>query len=246
MRLVTAFLILGMAATLRAAEPKQIVNEAIAAQAGSVERLARIRTAHTEASGSMFSPNGELKMKRFGWVDWPNSFRLRFELDFGNNDVRAVEVCVAEGGAWKRSGPAPAVAMPPADLQEIMGDLHVYDLMTLLPLRDEKVTLTGIGASRVNGKPVQGILAEQKGLPDVKLFFDDESHLLTRVSYEGKDAGVKVVKDFLLSDYKTFDGVQMPTRLREYHDRKPTPAIDLTIDKYTFQAKPDPKWFAKP
>ena len=78
----------------------------------------------------------------------------------------------------------------------------------------------------------------------MKLYFDKGTHLLVKVERVSEEAGVKLDKEYLLSDPKEFDGVKLPTRLVETLGGKK--ASESTFTSYKFPSKPDDAAFAKP
>lgn len=78
-------------------------------------------------------------------------------------------------------------------------------VLALLPLLDDpKFTLTALGESKVEGKPVLGIKVALKGQSDVRLYFNRETGLLVKYGYRAKKSGeaAESLHETILSDYR--------------------------------------------
>ena len=123
-------------------------------------------------------------------------------------------------------------------------ELYVLWLATLTPLKKDDVTLAPVADIKVNGEPAAGVKATSKGRPDVKLYFDKKTHLLVKVERRVSEAGVAVDKEDFYSDYKEFDGVQLPTKLTFLVSGRKF--SELSSATYKLPKKIDESVFAKP
>jgi hypothetical protein len=119
---------------------------------------------------------------------------------------------------------------------------------SLYPLKDSKLyKLSPLGEVQINGKSAIGLQAVRKGYPDVNMFFDKKTGLLTKLEYRARDlqaGGSEVTKELYLSDYKKVKGALLPHKITLKHDGKDLLKAELTsidvVDRL------DDSTFAKP
>lgn len=128
---------------------------------------------------------------------------------------------------------------------EIKENLYASWIATLAPLTDKAFKLTSRGESKVNGRPVLGVKVSREGHRDVQLFFDKGTGLLTRSSTRAKDlfqGGDEQQAEELYSEYKDFDVVKRPTKVKQLRDGKEF--VEVAYSDYTLSEKLDDKLFA--
>jgi hypothetical protein len=221
-----------------AADALQRVEQAIAAHGGS-EQLAKLKHVSFTAKGNVYAGDMLKPAVREAQLDLPDKCRWTFELTgaaklvFVINGARGWQL--SQGASEPISGPF---------LDELTEQSNALVLGQLLPLRDKTVTLATLPEAKVGGEPAVGVRASRKGRPDVDLYFDKKTGLLSRLSYKGKEAGRVVLKEFEYSKYKPVDGVMVPTKLADRMDGKPI--AEWSVEKYAFPEKFPDETFAKP
>jgi hypothetical protein len=169
----------------------------------------------------------------------PDRMRLAIELE---TKFRVATVVNGSQG-WELSGGS-VRDLTTMRLQELREEIYVWWLSSLLPVRGADFTLAMLPETKVNERPTAGVLVSHKDHKDVKLYFDKSTSLLVKVERRGPEGGLPVDKEYFYSDYKEFDGVQLPTReLVLINGKKST---EVTYTRYRFMARPDEEAFKRP
>jgi hypothetical protein len=170
-------------------------------------------------------------------VSLPDRSRLVIDLD---KKVKIVSVLNGDK-AWESQG-GPPEAVTAQRVREMSEEVYVMWLTTLTPLKKDGVVLKPLPEKKVDTKPAVGVAVAAKGRPDVKMYFDKESHLLVKVERDALLAGQKLDKEYLYGDYKDVDGARLPGKLAEVVNGKKF--IEL---KAAYKlGKPDDSAFNKP
>jgi hypothetical protein len=238
--LVAAAVLVGRSSADDAADALRTVEQAIAAHGGS-EQLAKLKHVSYSAKGSMFAGDMLKPMSREAQLALPDKCRWTFEIT--GTPLKMVFVVNGTKG-WQMSQGASEPMGGPL-LEELTEQSNALALGQLLPLRDNKVvTLATLPEAKVGGEPAVGVRASRKGFPDVDLYFDKKTGLLSKLGYKGKEAGRVVLKEVEYSKYKSVDGLMVPGKLAERMEGKPT--FELTVEKYAFPEKFPDATFEKP
>ena len=227
-------------ADARAAQ--EIVERAIQAQAGSSERLDKLHAFISVAKGTMVTAQGPMSAVREVKASFPDFFRLDSRVTVGDQSVTAT-LAVNGLSGWMQQIGTPREELPLDRLVEIRNSLNVYWLATLIPLRDQAVTIKPLPDAMVDGAPAAVLQATQRNRPAVTLFFDKKSGLLVKASYRGPDADVEVLKDVSFLEHKEFDGLKLPTKEIEYFDGRKMG--EWVISDYKFPERLDRGVFEK-
>jgi hypothetical protein len=225
-----------------AATAQDLLEQAILAQ-GGVERLNRARLQTRSGRGEIVPPIGDA-VPYDGQVvlNLPTQGRWTFDLNPETQKLRLVVAINGDKG-WRSSG-GPAVDMTKDEAEGVRDEAYVAWLTTLVPLRGKQFELTALAQTPVHGRPAVGIQVVSKGRPDAKLYFDKQTMLLVKVERKGKEAGLPVVKEYLFSEHKDFDGLKLPTRVVEMTNGKKRGEVVFT--GYQFPPRLDESQFSKP
>ncbi len=82
-------------------------------------------------------------------------------------------------------------------------------------LREKAFRVVPVGEVQVAGRPALGLRVEQKGWPEVNVYYDKETGLPIKSEVRVKDPSTaqEVSDEFLLSDYQAFEGRQHYTKV---------------------------------
>jgi hypothetical protein len=220
------------------ADALAVIEDAIKAHGGA-DALAKAQSFTRTGVGTVSGfGDKEMPMTDELTVSLPDRSRVAIEID---KKVKLVAVLNGDKG-WESNG-GPGTAATAARVQEMAEEMYVLWLTTLTPLKKNDYLLKVLPEKKVGDKPAVGVGAAAKGRPDVKLYFDKESHLLVKVEREAIQGGQKLDKEYLFGDYKDVDGVQLPRRLTEIINGKKLVEIKTAVYKLH---KPDDAAFAKP
>ncbi len=237
--LATAGLLVPVA-NLRAddrADALAVVDEAIKAHGGT-DALAKAQSFTRSGSGTVSLFDKAIAITSEQTVSLPDRSRLAIEID---KKTRITAVLNGDKG-WESAG-GPATEMAAARVKELADETYVLWLATLTPLKKDTFLLKALPEKKVNAKPAVGLAVAAKGRPDVRLYFDKETHLLVKVEREAVEGGQKVDKEYYFADYKEVDGVKLPTKLTESINGKKFSEIGPVVYKLH---KPDETAFGKP
>jgi hypothetical protein len=242
MRKLLAVVALGCCSFVLAAqdEPAVILQKGIIAQGG--ERLAKTRTLLRIAKGELDAFPKPIPFVGEARFNLPEQARWSFELD-QNKQKSLIVLVVNKDKGWRASGGA-AQEMTARELETFREDAYVHWLMTLWPILQDKFELSAVPEAKVNGEAAVGIKVASKGKPDVRLFFDKKTSLLAKVEYKGKEADLVVNKEIIVSDYKNYDGLKLPSKLLFQSNGKRV--AEWNVTEYKFPDKIDEASFGKP
>jgi zinc protease len=213
-----------------------LLDEAIKAHGGA-DALAKAQNYTRTGKGTA----GEAKVSSEQSVSLPDKSRLAIDLEIGGNKIRVVAVLNGDKG-WESSG-GPATEMTATRVREMNEEGYVLWATTLVPLKKDGVSLKVLPESKVDGKAALVVAASSKGRPDLRLYFDKESHLLVKIERETVVGGAKVDKEYLFGDYKEVDGVKLPGKMTELiNGRKMT---EISSQEYKLR-KPEDSTFSRP
>ena len=130
-------------------------------------------------------------------------------------------------------------------LTELREEVYAQWLTTLVPLKKNPgFILTALADIRVNDRPASCINVARKGHEDVRLFFDKQTGLLIKMEHRTREAGLAVVKEYVYSEHRIFEGTRLPTRSVEISNGKKL--TEVTSISYKFLDQVDASTFAKP
>jgi hypothetical protein len=168
--------------------------------------------------------------------------RMRMSMSFDGGKSRLLVVINKEKG-WQSTGGA-ATELGDKRLADYRTEMYAHWLTTLLPLKDDGVTLKLLDEAQVNRRPAQVVRVSQKGQDEVTLYFDKKSGLLVKLTRPARDAGQTVDRAEFFSDHKKFAGVVRATKHFVYVDGKKT--AEITVSSYQFPTKLDERLFNRP
>jgi hypothetical protein len=183
----------------------EVIEKAIKAHGGA-DALNKAQMRSRTGEG-VVSLGGETRLTTEEIVHFPDRCRLVLELPQRN---RIILVLNGDKG-WTQAGGA-TQEMAKTALKEKQEELYVWWLMNLTPLRKDEFQLKPLADAKVNGQDASVVLVTRKDSPDVRMFFDNKSGLLVKMSRRAKESGLAVTKEYYYSDQKEFDGIMMPTK----------------------------------
>jgi hypothetical protein len=182
-----------------------VVEQAIKAQGGA-DALAKVQNVQRTGAGTITQANNTVAFT--AEVAWSLPDRLRLALVL---DKKFPVTTVLNGDkGWQSSGGPPA-EMRPESLREVRDELAVRRLTMLTPLTKDEFKLAPLPEIKVNGEPAAGVKAT-KDKTEVKLYFDKKTHLLVKIERRASEGGQMLDKEYVFSDHKEFDGIQLPTK----------------------------------
>lgn len=223
------------------AEASRIVAKAIDAHGGAA-KLAKLKAVEWKSKGTFHGPMGPGEFTTQVAVQFPD--KSRFDVSAGDS-FGFISVLNGDKG-WAKFG-EDHHEMDEGAINEVKENLYAMWLTTVAPLADKALTLKPLGESKIDERPVVGVLVSQAGHRDVSLYFDKETGLLAKMATRSKDlfqGGKEIDSEEFYSDYKEFGGVKRPTKVKGLKDGKT--AVEETRSDYKLSEKLDDKTFEKP
>ncbi len=205
------------------ADPRAFIEQAIAAQ-GGIKNFETIGARYTTVKGNLY----ELENATF------RSSIESFPPDYDRETVRVETIgvlvemttVVAANRGWE------VTKDQSNDHPELLGNslldrqlqMYVGYVATLLPvLRESGFTLSVEASQKVNDSLADVVLVRKKDKPDVRFFFDKQSHFLVKIRHEqiylheskpgGKDVWKSGVFEYFLSDYRLIDALEAERKM---------------------------------
>jgi outer membrane lipoprotein-sorting protein len=227
----------GTAARADEASPKAIIERAVKAQGGE-EKLAKFN-AHTFTEKGKFYGMGD-------GIDYEGKYAVQFPDKF-KMEIQNFFVLVLDGDKGWMTMNGNTEELTGDKLKDQKEERYASWVSSLLPLlKDNDFTLAALPETRVADKPAIGVKVSRKDHRDVKLYFDKGTGMLVKMEHRAKDeqANAEVDEEVTISDYKDFDGAQMPTKIVMKRDGKLF--VEAEVQDLKPAEKLDKSTFAKP
>lgn len=219
---------LALATAVQAQEsPKDLLERAYKAQ-GGYDKMAKLKATLVKGKGIIYLPVAEVSFTSEGASQLPDKFKSTLHFEINGMKVTQVQLLVGDKATILVNGNAQEI--DDNMKKEIKEQVYVEHVTSLIPLRDSTFTLTALGESKVDGKPALGIKIASKGHRDVNLYFDKETALIVKASYQAYDplAMKEVSQEQSYSDYKDLAGIKYPTKSLVNQDGKKFMEIEVT------------------
>jgi hypothetical protein len=222
------------------AEPAQILTKAIQALGGA-EHLRRQRTNESTGQGRAALQSSPIGYRFKSYADLP--LRYRDETEW-NNGAKFVQIVNGDRGWVVQNNMV--FDMDPVNLKSLQEMLHVYYILTLLPLREKDYTLASVPDQRQDGVMCYGFTVKAPGRADVTLFFERDTSLLLLVKTTAIDPNTyqPKVHETYFRDYEKLEGVLFPIRRVIYNDGNKV--MEQKYEQVRWPDKMDDKLFLKP
>lgn len=218
-----------------------VIDKAIEA-AGGREALAKYEKPFVmELKIRYFTPRGvtESKGKKTRW--FPDCFR-----DEGDGS-RGKFSMLFNGKSGKYTGYSAQKGMTvnslnESQIEQARDTIYCERLATLLPLAAPGFTLTMVDETVLDGRPSVGVKISHADRPDVTLYFDKETYVLTKQVRPWRQPGGNRTFTFLYDDYVEADGLVYPRKATHYLDDAKSYESEITdltfldaVDKTVFE-----------
>lgn len=223
------------------ADAKTVIDKAIEA-AGGREALAKYEKPFVmEIKIKFFTPRGvtESKSKKTRW--FPDCFR-----DEGDGSTRKFSM-LFNGKSGKYTGYTAQKGMTinslnESQIEQARDTIYCERLTTLLPLAAPGFTLTMVDEIVLDGRPSVGVKISHADRPDVTLYFDKETYVLTKQVRPWRQPGGNRTFTILYDDYVEADGLVYPRKATRYLDDVKSYESEITdlkfldsVDKTVFE-----------
>ncbi|HEV8058274.1 MAG TPA: hypothetical protein VGP68_00245 [Gemmataceae bacterium] len=194
--LACAVTCLGMSAAADPPSARTLIEQAIAAQ-GGMKALETIGATVVSTKGK-WNEFGEATFKAETSTQSANKYRQVLSVETEGNRIPYIAVLNGDQ-AWGRDD-LEVKEITGAELIDIRLQRYVDHVASLVPLlREEGFSLSIDARQTVNNAPADVVLVSKKDKPDVRLYFDSQSHLLAKIDHRRID--IKLDKEARFEDY---------------------------------------------
>jgi hypothetical protein len=172
-------------------------------------------------------------------VALPGKIKLDIKLDTKENLL----MCLEGDTGWSIASGFP-IDLSKEKIVELKDESYFLQVTNLISLLEPSSKLTSLGESKLMNKPVLGFKVSLAGGPEVSLYFDKETNLLTKAERKGKQSGVEILKGVQYSDFQTFGSAKFATK--ETHFLGGNKFVENKNITYTILDKVDASVFKKP
>jgi hypothetical protein len=191
--------------------PREVIERAIDAHGGPVQ-LGRLRTFIRSDAGQIIQRGGSKVMaSREVVLALPDQCRLNFEIQAGTERLPTVLV-VAGNQGWL-SGAGNVQDLTREAVEDIRGEIHLNNILTLLPLASMEVT--ALPAITLGEQQALGVQVVAKGHAPIKVWFDQKTGHLVKAERSGFEGGEAITRAYYFSEFKDQGGPKLPTRQME-------------------------------
>ncbi len=216
-----------------------VVKKGIEAHGGA-EVLKKLTAGESAFKGDMTVFGMDLEFTAKLVYQLPDKFRMEIDTEAGGQKLAIVQV--VNGTKTKSMLNGMATPLGEAEQKELRQAAMLQEISQLTPLLDKKYTLKLEKAT----DEANVVSVTAKDLNDTKLFFDKKTGLLTKTERKGLAPSMgeptEVTEESVMSDFKKFDGVMLPTKITVNHDGKKF--MTMTVTDAKLMEKAEEKAFA--
>src|SRR5262249_18903085 len=223
---------------------KSLLDKSIKASGGEAN-LAKVPTPHWKGKGQGRTPRGMAACEGEWAVRLPDRLRAKLTIGEGDKAYQQVRVLNGERG-WLRRNDDNAVTLDADSLAVEQQGLLQQRLTWLLPLREKEFTVTLLGESKLDGKPVLGLEVKPKEGAGFRLFFDAATSRLVQAATTVRDVrqAKEVAQETRFADYKDVQGVQRAHKITVL--REGQVVLELELSDMQLHEKLDDALFTRP
>ena len=229
--------------------PREIIDRAMKARADKIEWLDKQRTRIVTMEGKIYMlDKSEIDSIRQLQIEGASNVFWNTEMATPEGKKRLTMALQGTKG-WRQFSGTEAEELSLASIDEFKMEIYGHWLATLTPLKDRAFTLTRLPDAKVGDEPVAVVKAVLRFRPDVQLSFSNKTGQLLKVAYKAREQGVELRKEHIYSDYKTFDGILLPSKQIDTHQlngQNPMKMAEWNIKEYKFVDKLADDLFNKP
>lgn len=216
-----------------------------AIKAAGGEKLLAAKALQGKSRGTLLLLGNKSPVNNEFFVQGLDQVKWSSEVTLNDKQVTAVLVIDKDKGWIKGDNAEPGTLEKKQIKAFLQGFAALRLVESLVPLTTKEWKLSSLGELKIQDRSAIGIKAVKKGLPELDIFFDKETHLPLKAEMrieepDGKD--IPYTAHF--SDYKKFAGRLFFTRLKVYREEM----LVLEMERQEIQVKDNlpAETFAKP
>ena len=147
--------------------------------------------------------------------------KLKATWNVGEGEFKHIVTrCASDDRGWQSGNSFPTSELSTEDLNDLRTDMYGVFCSTLLTLTEKETRVTLGERAKVGVDSVVSLKLSRRPYPDVTLYFDEKSHLLRKMAYRSRQAGLTKSREFVYDGHKLVGGLMLPTTQTTYVDRK--------------------------
>jgi uncharacterized protein (TIGR02246 family) len=226
-----------------ATKPNSILGKAIDALGGE-ERLSKIGAITWKTKGTILFGDHENKVNTQWTIQGLDHLRHEFELDFGGNTVKGINVVAGDEG-WRKFGESRMELDSHAVASLKQHAYLAFVQITILPLKNPQFKAEEISEENIGGKPTAGVRAVGPDRKEFRLYFDRDSGLLLKLAANVEDFdGKEYLQETTFQNYKEIGGIKKAMKIEV--KRKGERFQEHQLTEFQILDKVDPQTFAIP
>ena len=221
---------------------KAILEKAVKAHGGK-ENLAKMNAISAKSEGKLEFYGG-LNFTQESTSNLPKQFKETITLEINGSSKSNITV-FDDGKAWMNVD-GKTTEFDAKMLGEIKEASNLMQLGSLHFVDAKDYTVTPLGESKVNDKPVVGVKVARQGFRDASLFFSKDTGLLSMISSMAYDVNTMkdTLEERLILSYQDVNGLKVAKKILVKHDGKKF--LEAEVTEFKLLDKVDPAVFAKP
>lgn len=242
--LVVAFAFHSLCADERA-DALVIIDQAVKA-VGGADKLKTLQAVTWKSKTKATVDGQEINFTASGAIQGNDRCRIELDVQINNNNAAIILVFTKDKG-WIKGNDNDANEAPKNVVAMMMTDLLALRLAELLlPLKENNLTLSPLGETKINDRAVLGVKVTPKDRPEINMFFDKETGLPAKCEMQVKESedAAELLHEFFFSDYKDFEGVKHFTKFKVKRDGKDF--METEVSELKSVEKHDEGMFGKP
>jgi len=201
-------------------DAREVIEAAIVAHGGEAA-VAKLKSVRIKVEGEAEFVAGQPAVPIILEDVWrmPDRYKTTSHVTLQGQEVTQT-LCINGKEGWAEMN-GQVQPLPADALKELKEQKWAEDFDRLLPLRDKSLKLMRLKDAKVDDRPAACIKVEAEGHREVRLYFDQETHLLVKREQDVVgDDGKAVLQSVLFSDFADKRGVKHWTKIRAYRDGK--------------------------
>lgn len=221
---------------------KMVIDKGIKA-AGGEEKLTKFKAGTCKIKGKILEDGKEGTFTFEAFLQGPEQVKVEGDLDVQGIQTKVAFVVNGDQG-WAKFTDAVEDA-PKEVLAAIKDVIRAFRYVHALNLlKDKSATVSPLGEANIDGKAALGLKVACKDQKDINVFLDKATGLPLKADFTFSKGGQEETLEFMLSDYKDFNGAKHFTKVALKQNGKPIFEADLSEFKWV--DKIDGNVFEKP
>jgi hypothetical protein len=226
--------------------PMSLLDRAIKAHGGE-ENLNKYKAGMWRGKGTYYGAGVGQSYSGEWAIEGVDRSRMALEVVMDGQKVPMIAIMNGMQGWTKTADRVPEIMLRDRILEE-KDQMYANYLSALVPMKDKAYTLTLLPEIKIDKRSAVGIKAVRKGFPEVWLYFDKDTFLLSKtdkmVRHGPPTASTLVKQETIFYSYEEVGGIKKPMKILV--KRGGQLYLELDVFDFTPKEKLDTALFQKP